>query len=82
MNRILDKMTIELTKAKQEQNEVKIREHLIVMRTLCDLVLDEKQEMNEKMYVSNNELDVAVKKPIVTSKLEEEDGNGDSLLDF
>ncbi|MFC4321841.1 YwdI family protein [Litchfieldia salsa] len=81
MNRILDKMSNELAKAKQEQSEVRIREHLIVMRTLCDLVLEEKQDLNERTY-SNNELNLVEKKMMSTPSRVDDDGNGDSLLDF
>ncbi|MBD8070067.1 YwdI family protein [Bacillus sp. PS06] len=90
MNRILEKMTIELAKAKQEQNEGKVREHFIAMRTLCDLVLEERQEANEVVYPKSFAQPIQQTPPMTmpmgtslpSTKMDEDDANGGSLLDF
>ncbi|MFT4416229.1 YwdI family protein [Fredinandcohnia humi] len=80
--KIIEKMQQELVVAKQEQNEQKIRERLMAIRTLCDLVLDEATSA----VVSTKKVVASVMPqptPIVAStKLEEDDANGDSLFDF
>ncbi len=85
VNNILDKMTQELVKAKQETNHQKVRESVVAIRTLCDLILEESSGGRtlhaEEVRITNQRLP----QPLMTTKetkLVEEDGNGDSLLDF
>jgi len=81
VNKIIDKMFVELQMAKNVGNSAKVRDHLLALRTLCDLVLDEAPV--EKPVIQQ-----VVTTPMpstnlpITAKLEEEDANGDSLFDF
>ncbi|WP_010677266.1 YwdI family protein [Bacillus timonensis] len=93
LNKILDKMQQELQSAKSEGSEQKIRERLMAIRTLCDLVLDEAPvEVKRVASVPVQPFPQSVQ-PIPkmqqqpttiqnTTKLEEDDANGDSLFDF
>jgi len=94
MNKILDKMQQELQHAKNEGSEQKVRERLMAIRTLCDLVLDEfpaEAKRVEVIPVQQTQQVMQQMQPIQpvqtttiqqTTKLEEDDANGDSLFDF
>lgn len=75
-------MQQEILMAKSEGNEQKIRERLMAIRTLCDLVLEEspaKASVIEKKVIPAV---LPTNTVVNTAKLEEEDANGDSLFDF
>ncbi len=84
-------MQQELQSAKSEASEQKVRERLMAIRTLCDLVLDEAPtEVRRVEAVPVQQMQLAVQ-PIQamqpttiqnTAKLKEDDANGDSLFDF
>lgn len=81
---VLNKLTSELAAARQQHNAVKVREHLAAIRALCDLVLEEQQEIQPAPAT------VLEQRPIHTAPsfspapvlLKEEGANGGSLLDF
>lgn len=89
-------MQLELQTAKNERNEQKIRERLMAIRTLCDLVLDEapaEVKPFEAVRVPTQPMQpvqpfvqpISVQQPTTvqqSTKLEEDDANGDSLFDF
>jgi hypothetical protein len=88
VNNVLEKMAKELNQAKSTSDATKVRDSLIAIRTLCDVVLEEapeeksvRQPINQfSSHLLNNE-----PKPLTintSTKLQEDDGNGDSLLDF
>ncbi|MFS0863051.1 YwdI family protein [Fredinandcohnia sp. 179-A 10B2 NHS] len=82
VNKIIDKMQQEILMAKSEGNEQKIRERLMAIRTLCDLVLEEspaKAPIVEKKVIPAV---LQTNTVVNTPKLQEEDANGDSLFDF
>ena len=88
MNKVLEKMTRELNQVKTTADRNKVRDHLIAIRTLCDVVLEEATEDKQVSQPINQFSSPIISnepKPLTiqnSSKLEEEDGNGDSLLDF
>lgn len=87
-------MQQELQHAKNEGSEQKVRERLMAIRTLCDLVLDEspaEAKRVEVIPVQQTQQVMQQMQPIQpvqtttiqqTTKLEEDDANGDSLFDF
>ncbi|WP_416828010.1 YwdI family protein [Ectobacillus polymachus] len=74
---ILNKIESELSLAKQEQHSERVREHLAAVRTLCDIVLDVKQETLSQVPPSTTDI-----KAVQRVYEEEDDANGNSLLDF
>ncbi|MEH7383821.1 YwdI family protein [Bacillus sp. JJ1521] len=91
VGKILDKMQQELQTAKGEASEQKVRERLMAIKTLCDLVLDEAQaEVRRVETVPVQPLQQVVQSIPATqpttiqnaTKLKEADANGDSLFDF
>ncbi|RFB17197.1 hypothetical protein DZB84_08990 [Bacillus sp. HNG] len=91
VGKILDKMHQELQMAKSEASEQKVRERLMAIRTLCDLVLDEAPAEVRRVETVPVQPMPKVVQPIQTmqpttiqnaTKLEEDDANGDSLFDF
>lgn len=84
-------MQQELQSAKGEASEQKIRERLMAIRTLCDLVLDEAPVEVKRVESAPVQPMPKAVQPISsmqpttiqnTTKLEEKDANGDSLFDF
>jgi hypothetical protein len=71
---ILNKMQSELSRAKQQQDDV--REHVAALRALCDLVLDTRKEP------TLSKLPPTSIKETQRIYEEEEEANGNSLLDF
>lgn len=78
---ILNKMDRELKKAFEANDDRTIREHLIVIKTLCGLVLEEKMTTNEKSVVQQRS---AQKIEFVSNMKEDDDqdSTSDSLFDF
>ncbi|MFF2443360.1 YwdI family protein [Priestia megaterium] len=95
MTQLLDKISAEVQKAKHHSNSANVRDQLVAIKALCELALDQ----NEEVPVSKP---VSVSKPVVMSspeimqqqiiqsskpnfegtKLKSDDANGDSLFDF
>ena len=88
VNNVLEKMTRELNQAKSTSDRNKVRDSLIAIRTLCDVVLEEAPEdkrVSQPLNQFSSQLINNEPKPLTinnSTKLQEEDGNGDSLLDF
>jgi len=90
-DKILNKMANEVAKAKNSE-EQKAKEHLLVVRALCDLLLDEQVETSA--YVEPRlQSQVITPHPTMTVQpiaavsgepvyIKEDDANGNSLLDF
>ncbi|WP_456277385.1 YwdI family protein [Bacillus sp. AK128] len=79
LKQILEKMDQELKSALAKDDE-QVRDHLLVIRSLCDLVIQERPK-NVQMFtppVPSHSLQNTPKKNIK----EDEDANGDSLFDF
>ena len=78
--------------ANEAQNEQQIREQLSAIRALCDVVLSDKTANTEVSSVVSREakfIHQSSPTPVFTqsivtpsSKLEEDDANGDSIFDF
>jgi hypothetical protein len=80
IQKVLTKMQEEIERAKHSNNEGKVREHLLVIRSLCELVIE--QESNPEKPKQSM---VFSQQPSLTtqaSKLKEDEGNGDSIFDF
>lgn len=89
-------MEEELVKAKQSGTDKEMRERLVVIRSLCEVILDEKSsslsltspipsEMNQaELQKMMGSLSPVVKQQptISATPYKEKDANGDSLLDF
>ncbi|PEE38494.1 YwdI family protein [Bacillus pseudomycoides] len=90
-DKILNKMANEVAKAKNSEGQ-KAKEHLLVVRALCDLLLDEQVETSA--YVEPRlQSQVITPHPTMTVQpiaavsgepvyIKEEDANGNSLFDF
>lgn len=80
MEQLLKKIESELHKAKQAGNSSKLRENVHSIKVLCELIL----EKNESGTISKTQAisEVASAPTLAAIKLEEEEANGDSLLDF
>jgi hypothetical protein len=88
-------MEEELFKAKNSQTDKEMREKLVVIQSLCEVILDEKQNSLNIPSPTPNEINPAelkkmmgniptvVKSPATSSSpYKEKDANGDSLFDF
>lgn len=76
VNQLLRKMN-EHVNAASNESETKLREHLMAIRTLCDVILDLSHE--EPKTVPQ----IQVVHPAVTKSTHlEDDANGDSIFDF
>ena len=90
-DKVLNKMASEIAKAKSSEGQ-KSKEHLLVVRALCDLLLDEQVETSA--YVEPRlQSQVITPHPTMTVQpiaavsgepvyIKEEDANGNSLFDF
>ncbi|KFM99696.1 hypothetical protein D0U04_08145 [Bacillus clarus] len=91
-DKILNKMADEIAKAKSSEGQ-QSKEHLLVVRALCDLLLDEQVESHTYREVQSQ---VIGSQPITTVQpvqpvmpvsgekvyIKENDANGNSLFDF
>lgn len=90
-DRVLNKMASEIAKAKSSEGQ-KSKEHLLVVRALCDLLLDEQVEPStyREPQVQSQ---IIGSQPITTVQpvmpvsgepvyIKEEGANGNSLFDF
>ncbi|MBM7662398.1 hypothetical protein JOC85_003205 [Bacillus mesophilus] len=78
VKQIVEKMDQELKLALTE-DPAKVRDHLLVIRSLCDLVLQEPMKSTPKIDTSTpHSLLKEPKKNIQT----DDEANGDSLFDF
>ncbi|MDH4422978.1 MULTISPECIES: YwdI family protein [Bacillus] len=90
-DKILNKMANEIAKAKSSEGQ-KSKEHLLVVRALCDLLLDEQVDSNmyrepqvQSQIIGSQPMTTV--QPIMSVSAEpvyikEDDANGNSLLDF
>ncbi|MEH7665327.1 YwdI family protein [Bacillus sp. JJ689] len=90
-DKILNKMANEIAKAKSSEGQ-KSKDHLLVVRALCDLLLDEQVE-SSTYREPQIQLQVIGSQPIKTVQpvmpvsgepvyIKEEGANGNSLFDF
>ncbi|KWU61827.1 YwdI family protein [Bacillus mycoides] len=90
-DKVLNKMANEIAKAKSSEGQ-KSKEHLLVVRALCDLLLDEQVEPStyREPQVQSQ---IIGSQPITTAQpvmpvsgepvyIKEEGANGNSLFDF
>ena len=95
VSKLLQKMEEELDKAKKSDTDKELREKLVVIKSLCEVILDEKSSSLNIPSPTSNEINQAelqkmmgnmstvVKQPTISSTpLKENDANGDSLFDF
>jgi hypothetical protein len=87
MDTILNKLAKELSLTEQQKhNPQKVREHLVAIRTLCDLILDEEREAEVRSVpLPEPKFTAPVQAPPFSPEpvyLQEDDANGSSLLDF
>ena len=81
VEKLLLKMADEVSKARSEVEKGKLRERLIAIRTLCDVILDDKVESEGATpNKSTHFFQASVPQKMVHT--EDGDGNGDSLFDF
>jgi hypothetical protein len=88
VQKLLAKIDEELKLAKSNMDEKSLREKVYSIKILCELILDEKQQENTNAAIIKSP--VAVQQSNATSfslmnhpkKLNDDDANGDSLLDF
>ncbi|PFD99062.1 hypothetical protein CN288_20075 [Bacillus sp. AFS023182] len=92
-DKILNKMANEIAKAKSSEGQ-KSKEHLLVVRALCDLLLDEQVETSayvepklQSQVITSHQMTMAQQQvaPISSGEpvyMKEADANGNSLFDF
>ncbi|CAM4180510.1 MULTISPECIES: YwdI family protein [Bacillus] len=90
-DKILNKMANEIAKAKSSEGQ-QSKEHLLVVRALCDLLLDEQVEshtyrepqVQSQVIGSQPMTTVQPVMPVSGEKvyIKENDANGNSLFDF
>lgn len=78
---ILNKMEREFKKAYEANDDHAIREHLIVIKTLCGLVLEEKMPTKQKSAVQQKSTQT-IELNSNRREDDDQDSNGDSLFDF
>lgn len=77
---LLKKMN-EHIQAAANQNEDTLREHIIAIHTLCELILENDQL--ESKSTSSIAPNIQILQPSIKKlKTQEEDANGDSIFDF
>jgi hypothetical protein len=88
ISKLLAKMEKEIHEAMQSSSDSEVRERLLVVRSLCDLVLDEQTgETYVPKQPSSNDFDsLQLQKMMgssaLTKKKADDDVNGDSIFDF
>ncbi|MDA1536203.1 YwdI family protein [Bacillus cereus group sp. TH254-2LC] len=89
-DKILNKMANELAKAKGSEGQ-KSKEHLLVVRALCDLLLDEQAESStyrepqiQSQIIGSQPITMQPIAPVSDEPvyIKESDANGNSLFDF
>lgn len=84
---LLSEIEKHVTSAKNTSHEQQVREQLIAIRALCDVALANRIDIQENQKVFKHQ----VSQPVVmenrnsslsSSKLQENDANGDSIFDF
>lgn len=88
-DKILNKMASEIAKAKGSESH-KAKEHLLVVRALCDLLLEEQMETSVYVEPTLQANVIAPQMPVQPIAsfsgepvyVKEDDANGSSLLDF
>ncbi|WP_040287599.1 YwdI family protein [Sporosarcina koreensis] len=87
VNRVLDELQTQLTKARTSGDEAAIRESVAVMESLCGLILDRERASGRQVEPSSPAAmpaasSMPVSQPLEGRVLEEDDANGGSLFDF
>ncbi|MEI4829749.1 YwdI family protein [Bacillus sp. FJAT-53711] len=88
-DKVLNKMASEIAKAKGSESH-KTKEHLLVVRALCDLLLEEQTEAPVYVEPKIQTQFISPQMPIQPTAtfsgepvyIKEEDANGNSLFDF
>ncbi|WP_326938422.1 YwdI family protein [Bacillus atrophaeus] len=95
---LLQKMEEELKKAKTAQQDEELKQHIAVVRSLCDVVMDNSDTPEASPTITASPVAAPAADPMLLEKMmgsaglsqyrkkekekSEEDGNGDSLFDF
>lgn len=86
MQSLLDKIEEELKQAKQSDSEVRIREKIYAIKTLCELALEQETSRQRPMssfpQSSPIEPQRAVQYQQPAKMKVDDEANGDSLFDF
>ncbi|GIN63123.1 hypothetical protein J27TS8_31160 [Robertmurraya siralis] len=80
MQSLLGKIEEELKQAKQSDSEVRTREKIYAIKTLCELVLEQKTSRQSPAPIIEPQRAVQYQQP-AKMKVDDE-ANGDSLFDF
>lgn len=83
---LLNKMELEMTKARQTEQSAQIREHIYSIKTLCDIILEDNFVDREVKPIESSVVTIPSIQTASVGKsepLKTEDGsNGDSIFDF
>ena len=86
VHKLLTKIENELLQAKGSMNEARLREKVYSMKVLCELILEEPQKDSGSFVTVVQESPRVTPDQTVTltqpRKIEMNEANGDSLLDF
>jgi len=94
VQQLLAKMEEQLKEAKASESDGSIRERVYVIKSLCELIVEEKEQPEKSnvhqmmpqpapiQQVSFHPSPQPIQQPMQVQKLNTEEGNGDSLFDF
>jgi len=87
INKLLDKMEVELMEAKGLDSDAKVRERIYAIKSLCELVLEESTHTKNVPIRTTTSIPTtpvigSVEMPKHSRVVEEDGANGDSLFDF
>ena len=77
---IIQQIEKHVAQAKQQTSETALREQLTAIHTLCEVVLQTSQQQTAVRPAQMMQVTAPVHTP--STKLEEQDANGESLFDF
>ncbi|GKU83719.1 YwdI family protein [Niallia sp. NCCP-28] len=91
VQQLLMKMEDQVKEAKASESDSRIRERVHAIKSLCELILEQKDQSEHSVAYQQMVPQAApiqhvsfssAPQPIQTQKLNTEEGNGDSLFDF
>lgn len=82
LSRVVTEIEKYVTIAKGKGDDQSIRESLLAIRALCDVVLSERPDINPPLPMQIAQPTSAAQSISVGERIKEEDANGDSLFDF
>ncbi|MGN1400915.1 MAG: DUF5327 family protein [Bacillus sp. (in: firmicutes)] len=80
--KILDKMETLITQAKHAQTREKQQGNILAVKALCELLVEEDSNYSGEVLAPSRKESFDKADPIIAKRMDMEDANGGSLLDF